>query len=167
MPPPSLAQASGDKVSETVRATHPRRTGEASSPHDPTRPGADQVISRVLGRRCATPSGRHTYRMRNVVERRDYERSTLGCDITCIRDDRSKFAARAVDISLGGMRIQSQQAVQAGEHLTIFAVLPGGAETLRLPATVRWQRPGTFGVQFVPLHLKETLAVSRHIPNKV
>ena len=165
-----LLEASGGKVSETVRATHVRPDRETSGPRSLSRPVADQPVSsrrQQLIRRCGGSTARNSQRVRDAADRRGYERTNIECNVTCIRNDRTRFAARAVDISLGGMCIQSHQGVKAGEHLTIFAVLPGSPEILQLPVTVRWQRPGEFGVQFVPLPLKETLAVSRHLPGKV
>ena len=103
--------------------------------------------------------------MQHASERRVHERSGLKSEVTCVRADRSRFSAKAIDISLGGLCVQSDQRVRTGEMLTIFTKLPGNSQLLMLPATVRWHRPGSFGVQFTSLNISNSAAIQRHAPS--
>jgi Tfp pilus assembly protein PilZ len=69
----------------------------------------------------------------------------------------------ALDISLGGMFIESPDAPAFGTNLTIVVTLPNRATALRLPGIVRWNKPGGFGVQFGLLGALETHAVGTFV----
>jgi type IV pilus assembly protein PilZ len=67
---------------------------------------------------------------------------------------------RAKDISLGGMFIESEVAVTFGTEVMIVLRLPKGKADSRLPAVIRWIKPGGFGVQFGLLGARETHAIT-------
>lgn len=95
-----------------------------------------------------------------MVEKRSHRRVTLGEDVSCRRSDGSTFTAKGRDISIGGMFVESQEAVTFGEELSIEVRLPRAKQALVLPAIVRWLGPGGFGVQFGLLGARETHALS-------
>jgi hypothetical protein len=66
----------------------------------------------------------------------------------------------AKDISVGGMYLEGESAPKFGTQLRIVVLLPGAKKELRLPATVRWNKPGGFGVQFGLLGAVETHVIS-------
>ena len=67
---------------------------------------------------------------------------------------------RAKDISVGGMFIESETAVTFGTEVIIVLRLPNTKADSRLPGTIRWLKPGGFGVQFGLLGARETHAIS-------
>jgi len=67
---------------------------------------------------------------------------------------------RAKDISVGGMFIESDAAVTFGTELSIVIRLPNTKGDCRLPGTIRWVKPGGFGVQFGLLGARETHAIT-------
>lgn len=69
-------------------------------------------------------------------------------------------AAVLADLSVGGAFIESATIPAFGVELTIVVDLPGLAAA-RIPATVRWAKPGGFGVQFGLLGAQVTHAVGR------
>ncbi len=73
-------------------------------------------------------------------------------------EGRSKGLAK--DISVGGMFIQTEVAVQFGAEVVVYVMLPGVAKELRLPGVVRWKRPDGMGVQFGLLGARETHAIT-------
>jgi len=64
-----------------------------------------------------------------------------------------------VDVSMGGAFVSSEAAFSFGTEITIVGDLPG-ARGARLPAVVRWSKPGGFGVQFGLLGARETHALA-------
>lgn len=64
-----------------------------------------------------------------------------------------------VDVSMGGAFISTVTSPAFGAQVTIVGDLPGAAGA-RLPAVVRWSKPGGFGVQFGLLGARETHALN-------
>jgi hypothetical protein len=58
------------------------------------------------------------------------------------------------------MYVESELAPAFGAELVIVAMLPGAKQEVRLPAVVRWVKPGGFGVQFGLLGAVETHLIS-------
>jgi len=58
------------------------------------------------------------------------------------------------------MYLESATSPAFGTELTIVGTLPGAKKDLRLPAIVRWTKPGGFGVQFGLLGALETHVLS-------
>ncbi|MCA9594716.1 MAG: PilZ domain-containing protein [Myxococcales bacterium] len=80
--------------------------------------------------------------------------------MSCLIKDRPAVNGMAKDISLGGMFIESGEALPFGLELTIVLKLPGLPQEARLPAVVRWAKPDGFGVQFGLLGARETHAIT-------
>ena len=70
------------------------------------------------------------------------------------------FPAKGKDVSVGGMYLEASVSPVFGTELTIVGPLPGAKKDLRLPAVVRWVKPGGFGVQFGLLGAVETHVLS-------
>jgi len=58
------------------------------------------------------------------------------------------------------MYIESGTAVSFGTEVSIVVRLPNTKADVRLPGTIRWLKPGGFGVQFGLLGARETHAIS-------
>jgi hypothetical protein len=58
------------------------------------------------------------------------------------------------------MYLESATSPAFGTELTIVGTVPGAKKDLRLPAVVRWTKPGGFGVQFGLLGALETHVLS-------
>jgi hypothetical protein len=58
------------------------------------------------------------------------------------------------------MFLEASQSPAFGTELTIVGRVPGAKNDLRLPAVVRWVKPGGFGVQFGLLGALETHVLS-------
>jgi type IV pilus assembly protein PilZ len=95
-----------------------------------------------------------------VLEKRGHPRATVQADLICRRADGSSFAARAKDLSVGGMFVLSQATVTFGEELTIELTPDGSRKSMSLPAVVRWTQENGFGVQFGLLGARDTHAIS-------
>jgi Tfp pilus assembly protein PilZ len=95
-----------------------------------------------------------------VEDKRVHPRVALEIEVSCERRGLGAFMGKAKDISIGGMFIDSTEAVSFGTDITIVARLPGTKADVRLPGIVRWVKPGGFGVQFGLLGARETHAIS-------
>ena len=80
--------------------------------------------------------------------------------LACERAGAASFTGQARDISVGGMYLDSSEQPPFGTQLTLVGRLPGAKKELRLPAVVRWAKPGGFGVQFGLLGALETHLIS-------
>ncbi len=58
------------------------------------------------------------------------------------------------------MFINAAEQPAFGTQLVVICRLPGSAADSRLPAVVRWAKPGGFGVQFGLLGARETHAIA-------
>lgn len=63
-------------------------------------------------------------------------------------------------MSLGGMFIEADVVPAFGAKIEIQCMLPGISHEVKLPAVVRWAKPGGFGVQFGLLGARETHAIT-------
>jgi Tfp pilus assembly protein PilZ len=98
-----------------------------------------------------------------VKEQRRHPRVAIQSTARCETNEGVVFEGVAMDLSLGGMFIESPDAPAFGTNLTIVLTLPDSATALRLPGVVRWNKPGGFGVQFGLLGAAETHAVGRFV----
>jgi len=96
-----------------------------------------------------------------VEDKRAHGRVPLNLRMSCERVGGTAFEVLAKDISLGGMYIESEVGVTFGTELTFVGRLPGAKAESRLPAVVRWTKPGGFGVQFGLLGALETHIISQ------
>ena len=93
-------------------------------------------------------------------DKRLHARVPLDVTLSCERVGGVSFAARAKDISVGGMFLESAELPTFGTELMIVGRLPGSKKDVRMPAVVRWTKPGGFGVQFGLLGAFETHVIS-------
>ncbi len=95
-----------------------------------------------------------------VHDKRSHPRVPLSVDITCEVSGGAPILGRSRDISVGGMFIESEAQVTFGTQVNIVLRLPNTKGDARLPAVIRWIKPGGFGVQFGLLGARETHAIS-------
>jgi PilZ domain len=95
-----------------------------------------------------------------VHDKRSHPRVPLSADVTCEVSGGASILGRAKDISVGGMYIESETQVTFGTEVSIVLRLPNTKANARLPAIIRWIKPGGFGVQFGLLGARETHAIS-------
>lgn len=94
-----------------------------------------------------------------MQDKRVHPRVQVELGVSCERKDGPAIAGIAKDVSMGGMFIESSESPAFGTQLTIAAKL-GGVD-LKLPGTVRWAKPGGFGVQFGLLGARETHVIAK------
>jgi c-di-GMP-binding flagellar brake protein YcgR len=95
-----------------------------------------------------------------VHDKRSHPRVPLSVDVTCEVKGGPQLTGRSKDISVGGMYIESSAAVTFGTEVSIVLRLPNTKADARLPAVIRWIKPGGFGVQFGLIGARETHAIS-------
>ena len=96
-----------------------------------------------------------------MQEKRSHPRVPIGLDVTCEVKDGPAIAGHGKDISLGGMFIETSETPAFGTAVTIVIRLPGIPGDVRLPAVVRWNSEGGFGIQFGLLGARDTHAITR------
>lgn len=90
-----------------------------------------------------------------MQEKRKHHRALIQLDLTIELPDGNQLTAKSADLSLGGMFIESDTAPPFASSVVVACSLPR-LEAARLPAVVRWVKPGGFGVQFGLLGARET-----------
>jgi hypothetical protein len=95
-----------------------------------------------------------------LTDKRLHPRVPIDVTFTCERAGGESFSVHAKDISIGGMYLDSGEQPSFGTQVTMVGRLPGAKKDLRLPAVVRWVKPGGFGVQFGLLGALETHLIS-------
>ncbi len=93
-------------------------------------------------------------------DKRSHPRVPLSAEVTCEVSEGASILGSARDISVGGMYIESETQVSFGTEVSIVLRLPNTKADVRLPGTIRWIKPGGFGVQFGLLGARETHAIS-------
>jgi hypothetical protein len=93
-------------------------------------------------------------------DKRLHPRVPIDVTFTCEHAGGASFSGHAKDISVGGMYVDADQQPSFGTQLTMIGRLPGAKKDVRLPAVVRWAKPGGFGVQFGLLGALETHLIS-------
>lgn len=88
-------------------------------------------------------------------EKRRHERVAVRVPITCEAKGGVPFAGVVVDVSVGGLYVEAAFVPAFGVELSLVGDFPG-APGLKLPAVVRWVKPGGFGAQFGLLGARET-----------
>ena len=94
-------------------------------------------------------------------EKRAHVRVSVDLDLVCELKGGGVVAGTGKDISLGGMYVECKEILAFGTELTIVVRLPGSTEESRLPAVVRWSKPGGVGVQFGLMGARETHAIAQ------
>jgi Tfp pilus assembly protein PilZ len=91
-----------------------------------------------------------------VQEKRRHARVQTSLEVSCNMTAYSAVRGSITDLSIGGAFIECEEPIPFGTELSITVRLPGGREDSRIPAVVRWVRPGGVGVQFGLLGARET-----------
>ena len=94
-----------------------------------------------------------------MQEKRVHPRVAIEAQVVCELSDGTTLVGTARDLSVGGMYVECSEKVPFGTRLTVVGRLPRTKFDARLPATVRWCKPGGFGVQFGLLGARETHAI--------
>ncbi len=81
-------------------------------------------------------------------------------EVRCEPKGAAAFTARARDVSVGGMFVESEERPAFGTEISIVGRPPGAGAPLVLPGVVRWSKDDGFGVQFGLLGAKETHALT-------
>ncbi len=96
-----------------------------------------------------------------MVEQRNYRRTPIDIALEFqLRDRTDRIAARAADISLGGMFIATAAPAPFGAEIVVTIHFPGQRAPMSIPGVVRWARPDGMGVQFKLLGARETHAIT-------
>jgi type IV pilus assembly protein PilZ len=95
-----------------------------------------------------------------MKSRRLHPRVRARLPATCERDGEPPFDVVITDISIAGCGIECTEAPAFGSPLTVVVCLHGAAKLSRLPAVVRWTRPGGFGVQFGSVGVRDTRSIA-------
>jgi hypothetical protein len=74
-----------------------------------------------------------------------------------------RFQGTALDLGVGGAFIETLLEPEFGARVDITLQLPAVPGDLRLPAVVRWRKPGGFGVHFLELGAMETYAMASFV----
>ena len=94
-------------------------------------------------------------------EKRQYQRASVSLDVTLELPDGTSLVARSTDLSQGGMFLESSDVPPPfGTSVVVVCTLPRFG-VARLPAVVRWTKPGGFGVQFGLLGARETHGIGQ------
>jgi len=73
-----------------------------------------------------------------------------------LRANSHEVEGEAVDLSLGGARIQSSLVVEPGKQITVKLILPGDDTPIVIEqAEVQWALDQTFGVRFIEVPQQE------------
>jgi type IV pilus assembly protein PilZ len=99
-----------------------------------------------------------------VREKRQYQRAQVSLEVVLEMEDGATLSAVSTDLSPGGMFIESTKVLPFGTNVVVVCSLPK-LEAARLPAVVRWTKPGGFGVQFGLLGARETHAIGQVLRN--
>ncbi len=79
--------------------------------------------------------------------------------MSCERKDGPPVGGVVRDMSMGGMFVETAESLPFGTELSIAMKVSG--TDLKVPGTVRWAKPGGFGVQFGLLGARETHAIAK------
>lgn len=96
----------------------------------------------------------------SVNRRRVHERYACSLDALIHSDDQT-FEVSLSNISLGGAYFESDLSLPLGAEVRVELDIPGAEMRLEAEATVRWHKPGGFGVQFKSLRAREVWALNR------
>jgi hypothetical protein len=93
-------------------------------------------------------------------QRRLHQRFTIELPVVFVVGG-TTVKGRTENISLGGLLAALEGPVPFGAEVVVRITLPASAEELELPATVRWTRETSTGVQFSGLRAKATWALNQ------
>jgi Tfp pilus assembly protein PilZ len=72
----------------------------------------------------------------------------------------TRWTGSSLDISLGGMFIETKTPLAFGAEIVVHVYIPGEPQAYALPGVVRWVAPDGMGVQFGLIGAKETHTIT-------
>lgn len=96
------------------------------------------------------------------MNKREHERYPARIRVAFTRNGKT-IEALSRDISLGGMFVETGDALAFGTQLELLLVLPSLPEPTAVPATVRWSGSTGMGVAFGTLRAQQTWAINQLI----
>jgi hypothetical protein len=93
------------------------------------------------------------------ADSRRHLRTTTSCAIEFAIGDGAPRTGICRDMSLGGLKIETQEPAPFGAELRIFIELKGIPGTTELTGFVRWTKPGIIGVQLGSFGARVTHAI--------
>lgn len=94
-----------------------------------------------------------------MQDKRVHPRVQVDISVSCERKDGPPVSGVVKDVSMGGMFVESSESLAFGTELSIAMKIAG--TDLKLPGTVRWAKPGGFGVQFGLMGARETHTIAK------
>lgn len=103
-----------------------------------------------------------------VREKRRYFRCPVHTSVFVTRGRDMEFTLQSLNISEGGICLNSPVPMQVGDQLTLRLYLPGNPECLNLSGEVCWSESmGRIGIQFVGLTDKAKLALQNWLAERL
>lgn len=96
-----------------------------------------------------------------MIENRKHPRKVIDLDVAFQVAGGPRVEAKSHDVSLGGMFIETTEALHYGASIRVFVRLPGMKAETQIDATVRWRKPDGVGVQFGMMGARETHALTQ------
>ena len=96
------------------------------------------------------------------LRRRRHSRLDVLLPVTLKLSHDQQFGAQCVNLSLGGMFIQTAATLPIGTHITVFLTLPD-TQRLVLPAVVAWRTQDGMGVHHELLGARDTFVLSEYL----
>ncbi len=90
-------------------------------------------------------------RNRRPEDRRKQQRKACSMDID-YATWQGAFNATVQNISDGGMAIETDTVLSAGQEITVSVFPPNRRESVRITAEIVWSKPGAVGLRFVSLN---------------
>lgn len=83
-------------------------------------------------------------------------RVSIDVPVELVAEGGTRIGGRATDLSLGGVRVETDAPASFGMAMVVRMRLPGSMRDLVLPAVVRWTERGVVGLQFGLMGARET-----------
>ena len=91
-----------------------------------------------------------------MSQRRSDPRARIDIPVSLVDDDGRRTPGRAVDVSVGGIRVETDTPPLFGSPVEVRLRLPRSTREVTLPAVVRWVQGQVVGLQFGLLGVRET-----------
>ena len=99
-----------------------------------------------------------------MTGRRVHERFDCDLVVTVLHGEghQEELGTQAANVSLGGLYLLTDQQLEYGSEVKLRFQLPALKEQTECAATVRWNKPDGFGVQFGSLRAIEVWALHQY-----
>ncbi len=75
----------------------------------------------------------------------------------------SSFRSYILDISIGGVFIETSERVPVGENITLNFTLPSLSQPFTMAGRIAWSGPQGFGVKFEAIHKPDGKAIQKYV----